>query len=140
MKGGRPGIGSMKDSIITAHRRLDALLGEKRSALRAADEARASASFEQLRAALEAHFDQEARLYYPSIRALRPDLKPTVEAFVAAHAEFGELLAEISASLDAGSLANAQQALEAFADALAPHEASEEEMLYTLDRDMGRPD
>ena len=140
MKGGRPEIGSMKDSITTAHRRLDSLLGETRSALRAADEARASASFQHLRTALEAHFDQEDRLYYPSIRALRPDLKPTVEGFVAAHAKFGELLAEISASLDGGSLANAQQALEAFADALAPHEAREEEMLHTLDRELGRPD
>lgn len=139
-KGGRPEIGLMKDSIATAHRRLDALLGETRSALRAADEARASASFEHLRAALEAHFDQEDRLYYPSIRALRPDLKPTVEGFVAAHEKFGELLAEISASLDAGSLADAQQALEAFADAFAPHEAREEGMLLALDRDLGGPD
>jgi hypothetical protein len=130
----------MKDSISTAHRRIDALLGETRSALRASDEARASASFEHLRTALEAHFDQEDRLYYPSIRALRPDLKPTVEGFVAAHARFGRRLAEISASLAAGSLADAQQALEAFADAFAPHEVREEAMLLALDRDPAGPD
>ena len=121
-KGGRPEVGSMKDSITTAHRRLDTLLGETRSALCATDEARASASFEHLRAALEAHFDQEDRLYYPPIRALRPDLEPIVDGFVAANAKFGGLLGEISESLDAGSLADAQQALEAFADAFAPHE------------------
>ena len=139
-KGGRPEVGSMKDSITTAHRRLDTLLGETRSALCATDEARASASFEHLRAALEAHFDQEDRLYYPSIRALRPDLEPIVDGFVAAHAKFGGLLGEISESLDAGSLADAQQALEAFADAFAPHEEREDGMLLALDRELGRPD
>jgi hypothetical protein len=127
----------MKDTIAAAHRRLDALLGETRSALREGDEVTASASFTQLRTALEAHFDQEDRLYYPSIRALRPDLKKTVEGFVAAHAVFGERLAEISANLEAGALAQAEHGLQAFADDFAPHEAGEEEMLLALDRELG---
>jgi hypothetical protein len=129
----------MKDSIAAAHHKLDALLDETRSALRAGDERRARASFAHLRAALDAHFDQEDSLYYPSIRALRPDLKKTVEGFLAAHAKFSARLAAIGASLDADALADAEHALEAFGAAFASHEASEEQVLLALDRDLGVP-
>ncbi|MDH3211479.1 MAG: hemerythrin domain-containing protein [Myxococcales bacterium] len=129
----------MKDSIAAAHHKLDALLDETRSALQAGEEGRARASFAHLRAALEAHFDQEDSLYYPSIRALRPDLKKAVEGFLAAHAKFSARLAEIGASLDTDALADAERALEAFGTAFASHEASEERVLLALDRDLGVP-
>jgi hypothetical protein len=123
----------MKESIAEAHRHLDALLDEVRAALRADDAVTAKASCGDLRAALEAHFEQEDRLYYGAIARLRPELEPLTRRFGAAHGRFRELLAQVESLLARRSLADAERSLGTFASDFAKHEAAEEEMLRAID-------
>jgi hemerythrin len=129
----------MEGSIAVAHRRIDALLEAMEAALHTRDQAVAEDAFAQLREALEAHFDQEDRLYYPPIRTLRPELKPTMDDFGAAHDSFRSQFAAIHSHLEKGSLAEAEHALDEFRRAFTVHEAAEEKMLGSLDRDLGLP-
>jgi hypothetical protein len=127
----------MKDSIGSAHRRLDGFLEELGTALTAADEPAAREAFAQLREALEAHFDQEDHLYYPSIRSLRPEFEASLGRFAMEHDGFRRDTAAIQTLLEAGSLVEARHALERFHHAFALHEAAEEEMLQSIDQQLG---
>jgi hypothetical protein len=127
----------MEDSIASAHRSLDELLDGMAAALTAGDEPAAREAFAQLREAFEAHFDQEDHLYYPSIRSLRPELEPSVASFAKEHEAFRGAAGAIQTLLEAGSLAEAQHAFERFRAGFARHEAAEEQMLRSLDQQLG---
>ena len=127
----------MEDSITSAHRTLDEFLERMGGALSAGDAAAARQAFARLREALEAHFEQEDHLYYPSIRTLRPEFEPSVGRFAKEHAAFRDATAAIQTLLEAGSLAETQRALERFRHAFALHEAAEEAMLQSLDQQLG---
>ena len=81
------------------HRELDACFDAVRTALHDEDGARAAAAVEGLQRLLEAHFESEELLYYPPLRALRPDREPALEGFTRDHEELcAQLLQALVAS------------------------------------------
>lgn len=131
---------SVEREVRAEHRRLDALFEDARDAFRAGEALDAAReSFASLCDALETHFDQEDRLYYPPIWALRPESKPLLAAAVAAHEDLRARLRQIAALLEEGELAGAEGAFEELAAAFARHEQQEEQALAALDRELAPP-
>jgi hemerythrin len=127
----------MNREVVAQHRRLDALFAETRAALRQGAPG-AGDCFATLANLLEAHFIQEDELYYPAIRALRPERKVALLEFTGAHRRFRELLRQIEGRLRAGSVEEAAEILEELAAAFASHEVSEEKQLHSLDRELAQ--
>ena len=131
----------MKGQVLAEHRRLDVLFVEARDAFHRKEVSdSAQEAYRVLREALETHFDQEDRLYYPAIWALRPDLKAGLHEFVAQHEKFRAQLEHIEAVLARGDLEGGGQAIEALAKDFGRHEVSEESMLRGLDQDLEEAD
>jgi hypothetical protein len=129
---------SYEAAILAEHRRLDALFAEVGIALsEPGASGDAGTAFARLRERLESHVDQEDRLYYPAVRALRPEHRASIRALVQAHEGFRAQLHEIAARLDAGDRGGAEAALRALAHAFAAHEVSEERLLREIDRSLG---
>ena len=129
---------SVTTEVLEQHRRLETLLEDVQKAFRADDGgASAREAFSRLRETLETHFEQEDRLYYPSIWALRPAQKAPLQACVAAHTRFRSVLHDISQLLEDDQLAGASSAFDAFAQRFESHEATEEAVLTELDRELG---
>lgn len=129
---------SVEREVLAEHRRLDALFVEVQTAFQqpVVSEA-AQEAFKELGEALDTHFDQEDRLYYPAIWALRPDLKPQLHAFREEHAEFRHELETIEGLLARGEFEEACRAIEALSGKFGRHEVSEEATLRSLDRELG---
>jgi len=128
------GGGDPAHSVIEAeHRHLSSLFGETRAALakRAGDPA--AAAFARLQEGMEAHFQREESLYYPTIWALRPELKDSLAGLVETHPQFRERLGAITRALEEASFAEAGRHLEEFADLFSDHERAEELLLRSLD-------
>jgi hypothetical protein len=126
----------MTHPIEEQHRRLAVLFQDTRSAFGGGEPERVRACFAGLREALDAHFDQEDRLYYPPIAALRPAHRATVAAIGEAHRWFRQRFGEIEAALDAGSLPAARRAFDEFVEAFAKHEVIEEELVRSLESEV----
>jgi hemerythrin-like domain-containing protein len=134
---------SYEKRVAREHRRLDALFETLLAALRGGDDHvfEARDVFAELRDALESHIDQEDRLYYPALRALRPVHRPLITDLVDAHALFRSRLEALEARLSSASsdaLAEAERAVADFAAAFGAHEASEEAMLRSIDAELAR--
>jgi hypothetical protein len=128
---------SIEHSISEQHRHLDAMFEETLMALREDDAPEAiRAAFARLREAVESHIDQEDRLYYPSLRALRPAHRGVLDGLVVAHDGFRTRLEEIDVELGADDRVNAARDLGAFAEAFAGHEAVEEQLLRRIDAEI----
>ncbi len=123
----------MKEAITDEHRRLGLLFEEARLAFRDRRPPTVVDAFEALRGALDTHFEQEDLLYYPTIATLRPDLAPEVHRIAEAHGEFRRRFGEIADALAAGSRLEARRRFEDLAEAFAQHEASEEDLLRSLE-------
>lgn len=82
---------------------------------------------------LDVHFEQEERLYYASIGALRPDLKPAIHTISEDHRRFRLELAAIADQLERGDLEGAEHGFEALATGFRRHEAMEEALLRRVD-------
>jgi hypothetical protein len=95
-----------------------------------------SLSLARLQEALEVHFLQEDELYYPAIWALRPGQRERLEACVAVHHQFRDLLRDLCGRATRGELAGALQVFEALAEDFRRHEVREEEVLHALDREL----
>lgn len=126
----------MRDTIAAAHRSLDGLFDSTRRSLEEGHGASATDAFCRLREALEAHFEQEDRLYYPPIAALRPEAREAVEHIAADHEAFRTKFGEIGAQLESGRLEEAGRAFCEFAADFSIHEAAEEKLLAELDREV----
>lgn len=128
---------SVEREVFAQHRRLDALFEEVLDSFRPAGPPEATrGALKELREALETHFDQEDRLYYPAIWALRPDLKPTLKTLVDAHGEFVAHLDRLEISLDRGERAEARSVFDYLSAVFKRHEDAEEAVLATLDREI----
>ena len=126
----------MKETIVEEHRRLEALFAETRAAFRAGSREALRRAIPGLCEALEAHFAQEDRLYYPAVGALRPGYAASLQAFGAGHARFLAQLEEIARRIEQESLAQGEADFEALALAFAAHESSEEELLRSLESEV----
>ncbi|MCX5738952.1 MAG: hemerythrin domain-containing protein [Proteobacteria bacterium] len=128
---------SIERSIAEQHRRFDSMFKEILAALREGEPPEAIRdAFAQLREALESHIDQEDRLYYPSLRALRPADRSVLDGLAVAHDAFRTRLGEIDARLGARDLGDAERAIRAFGEAFAAHEATEERLLARIDAEL----
>lgn len=129
---------SYERAIAAEHRRLEAIFAEVMGALREGEPPDAIGdAFAALREAIEAHVDQEDQLYYPALRALRPEHRPAIERLIASHAQFRAHLAEVAALVAGGEVARVGAALEALLRGFAAHEVAEEGMLRALDTELG---
>lgn len=128
---------AVKSEVLAQHQHLDVLLQEVREALQAGDGGGAlREAFSQLRSALETHFEQEDRLYYPSIWALRPTQKARLHACVDAHAGFRSMLRDIARLLEVDELGAARESFDLFSQGFEIHEDAEEAILAELDHEM----
>lgn len=126
----------MRDTIAAAHRSLDGLFESTRRSLEESLGPHAIDAFCRLREALEAHFEQEDRLYYPPIAALRPEARAAIQDFAAIHEAFRAKFREIGALLETGRFEDAGRAFGEFAKEFSIHERNEEKLLAELDRDV----
>jgi hemerythrin len=137
----RPHERSVSETLFSEHRDLVTLFVETGAALcqtRCAAEAREA--FARLRDALETHFGQEERLYYPTIWALRPERKPPLLRFVRAHEQFRARMGEIAGRLERDLLEDAARGLAEFVQTVGGHQLEEEDLLRSLDQELaGRP-
>ena len=129
----QPG-GDPAHSVIAAeHRHLSSLFEETRTALEKEDGSqRARAALARLQDGMEAHFQREESLYYPTIWTLRPDLRDSLASLVETHPHFRERLGAITGALDAASFVEAGRYLEELADLFSDHERAEELLLQSL--------
>jgi hypothetical protein len=122
----------VKSTVQGEHHRIDELFADVgRVFSESPDEARDA--FAVLSEALDVHFEQEERLYYASIGALRPDLKPEINAIFEAHRRFRLELAAIGDQLERDALEGAQRGFAALATAFRQHEAAEERLLHRVE-------
>jgi hypothetical protein len=123
--------GLVRDEIVAQHRELDGLFEGVRSAF--ADAGRETGeALGELGEALAAHFEQEDRLYYPTVGSLRPEHRSTVERLAGDHERFLGRLEGVAERVRHGGLEQAAQEFERFAADFARHEAAEEALLRAL--------
>lgn len=128
---------SFEERVAIEHRLLEAIFAEVSAALDDGEPLPAVRdAFARLREALEAHVDQEDRLYYPAVRALRPVHRNVIGGLVGAHELFRSQLGEIDDALARGAIAEAGRALTAFIEAFGEHEAAEERLLRAIDAEL----
>jgi hemerythrin len=129
-KGGDPA-----HTVIAAeHRHLGSLFAELRTALdREKANQTAREAFSRLQEGIEAHFQREESLYYPTIWTLRPDLKDSLTGLVETHPQFRERLGAFAEALATARPAEANRSLEELADLFSDHERAEELLLQSLD-------
>jgi len=119
--------------IAAEHRLLSSLFAEACTALEKEDDGRtAKAALARLQDGMEAHFQREESLYYPTIWTLRPDLRDSLTGLVETHPQFRERLEAIAAAVEAASFAEAGRHLEEVADLFSDHERAEELLLQSL--------
>jgi hypothetical protein len=90
-------------------------------------------AFSILSEQLDVHFEQEERLYYASIGALRQDLKPAILTISEDHRRFRLELAAIADQLERGDVEGAAHGFEALTTGFRRHEAMEEALLRRVD-------
>lgn len=136
--GAREGGDGVRHQVRSEHRRLDELFVEVAAVFAppgVAEEMRDA--FALLSEAIDVHFEQEERLYYASIGALRPDLKPEIVAIADAHRRFRLELAAIADQLERGDLAGARRGFEELASSFQQHEGVEERLLHRVEEAVG---
>jgi hemerythrin len=120
--------------IVAEHRHLASLFGELRAALDQGHGGQtAQAAVERLQEGMEAHFQREESLYYPTIWTLRPDLKGPLTGLVETHPQFRERMGACAEALATARQAEANRSLEELADLFSDHERAEELLLQSLD-------
>jgi hypothetical protein len=122
------------DPIFVAHRDLDAILAEARESF--GDRGAVAGTLERLAEAFDVHFEQEDRLYYPTIGSLRPELRGRLCTISAGHESFRVRLGEVRALLDDGELQAARESFDSLASDFEAHEGVEEELLVALEREL----
>jgi hypothetical protein len=126
----------MDHPVSAEHVGLNALLEEVLDLLRGGEAESVNGAVERLRIALEAHFEQEDALHYPTVRALRPEHAAAVARFAEGHGRLRRELERVTSLLAAGELARGAAALAAFAEAFGRHEAAEEDVLRSLEAEL----
>jgi hypothetical protein len=128
-----PTAASAYRDISTQHRELTALLHECQMELNAsAGESPSRELIRDLTESMEAHFGREESLYYPTLWALRPEVKASLKRLIGAHEDFRERLASIALDVQAGAITNAAVGLDQLARLFPEHEAAEERILDSL--------
>lgn len=135
----------MEREILAQHRRLRGLFADVEEALASAlapapgdgaDVDGVREALAHLSEAMDVHFSQEDRLYYPLIASLRPEHREQIASLAEQHTEFRERVARIVQELAVGRLEATGRAFRAFVADFGRHEKVEENLLATLERDV----
>jgi len=86
----------------------------------------------ELRDAVEAHFEREESLYYPTLWALRPSVESALKTLVDIHRDFCVRLGSLVKTLERGEVLQAARQLEDFSALFGEHERAEERILASL--------
>lgn len=133
----RPGD-RVQQRVRSEHRRIDELFVDVAAVFKAPGDAEEMRdALAALAETLDVHFEQEERLYYASIAALRPDLQPEIAAISAGHRRFRLELAAIADQLERSDLTAARQGFTALARSFEQHEATEERLLHRVEETAG---
>ncbi len=125
---------SVESTVRDEHHRLDELFVEVGDVFETSGTAEAMReAFAALSEAIDVHFEQEDRLYYASIGALRPDLEPEIAAISEAHRRFRLELAAIGDQVERGILEGARRGFAALSTAFRRHEVAEERLLHRVE-------
>lgn len=118
--------------VVREHRELEALFGEVRAALEQGEAGAAERALRALVDALDAHFQREDALYYPTVAALRPAHRTALGELETDHDGFRARFDRLTEVLrDSGTEAASRQ-LRDIASDFADHEAREEALLASL--------
>jgi len=124
-------------AIAAEHRLLSSLFAEARTALEKEDGGQmARAALGHLRDRMEAHFQREESLYYPTIWALRPDYMSPLRLLVDSHAHLRHLLEAITECVERAAHEDAARRFEEFTRLFQEHEGAEEDLLETLEQEL----
>jgi hypothetical protein len=121
--------------MATEHSRLSALFEETRAVLLSGGGCCgqvARAALARLAEAVEIHLVQEESLYYPTIWALRPEFKTSLQGLIEFHPALRILLAAVSQALDAETIEDVKRCFDRFVDSYARHQQAEAQMLHSL--------
>ena len=123
--------------VVTEHRSLDALFGDTRAVLRAA-EARGKARLAMLHMLeqVKSHLFREESLYYPTIWALRPDYMGPLRLLVDSHAHLRRLLDAVIECVERAAHEDAARRFDEFTRLFQEHEGTEEKLLETLEQEL----
>lgn len=139
----RQGDHAARSSVRDEHRHLGSLMRRTREALSGIDaeeqapvDGPARDAVRELTETLEAHFEQEEFLYYPTIWALRPPFKKPLLDLIDCHPALRGLLADLGQALEQGAIGDALRRLEGLTRFFGQHERAEEQILQSLDREI----
>jgi iron-sulfur cluster repair protein YtfE (RIC family) len=118
--------------ISNEHRRLNDLYADLQRYMDRRAHHSAYSCFVRLRDALEAHFDVEDQVHFPTVRKFRPGYASVLRELQADHRNFRQDLALIEHVLAAGDLGESRKLIEDFVDRLRQHERLEEVLLAQL--------
>jgi hypothetical protein len=135
---------SLHDKVSSEHRRLEEMFEDLRAALRPQEGATgpgpvAAEILEKMREEVEAHFEVEERLYYPSIWALRPERRAPLAALLERHSRFLAQLEQVAGALQSGALPDAAALFETFSSEFGLHEEAEETILREVQQSLAPP-
>jgi iron-sulfur cluster repair protein YtfE (RIC family) len=115
--------------LSNEHDRLNRLYSSLQRDLNPISRHAAYASFVRLRDALEAHFEVEDRVHFPTIQKFRPEFANLIRSLQQGHTRFRKELTQISQIISAGEIDESRRLVGIFAQALADHEKAEEDLL-----------
>ena len=127
--------GEVHGVVSREHRHLDDLFSEVEASFAGlgGDPDAVRDAFAALTEQLDVHFEQEERLYYASVGALRPEFEPEIRAISEAHRSFRGQIAAIGDQLERDDLSSARRRIGALAEGFRLHEAIEESLLQRIE-------
>jgi len=127
--------------VASQHRRLDSMFAEVLGALREGEPAPAvREAFARTRAQVEQHLATEDRIYGPALSAasaLAPMQRATLAAVAAEHDELRGRIGRVAEAIDGDGFAAVEPLLTALAADLERHEATEEDLLLRIGKELG---
>lgn len=115
------------------HGYLEALLDETKRALQpSANPEQAQRAVAHFVEALTKHLEHEEKIYFPPLRALRPEHKLALKNFQLTHAQLRSQMQAVHSFLHDGALLEAGQAFEQLSAAFKAHEVEEEKLFRVL--------
>ncbi len=128
--GGRPLSAAVQ--LSNEHDRLNRLYTTLLRDLHPSSRHAAYASFVRLQDALESHFEVEDQVHFPTVQKFRPEFASLIQSLQEGHTRFRKELIQISQIIAAGEIEESRRLVGVFAQELAEHEKTEEDLLAQI--------
>jgi len=123
---------TITEYLSVDHRRLDAIVLEVESRVRAGALTEAAASFARFVQGLDGHIRAEEEVLFPAFEEVTGMVSGPTTVMRTEHAEMRRLLSEVSSALGGNEAAAALSALQALTGLLSDHNMKEESILYPM--------